>query len=104
MHSKQEIITTLKSQTNSLISVFEVPIDPAEYLSSELNIQSIQSFGKALEGGRLHATALLFNYIKHSQKTQLSNIAKIGLHSENKKILLDDVTIKNLEIFNSSYE
>jgi DNA mismatch repair ATPase MutS len=47
---------------------------------------------------------LLLNYIKHTQKTSLSNIVRIALHSQDNLVLLDDVTIKNLEIFTSSYE
>ena len=67
-------------------------------------VQSLTSFGKALEEGRLGAIALLFNYITNTQKTELRNIAKIALHSQDKLVLLDEVTLKNLEIFSSSYE
>jgi len=102
--NKETILWKLKGNMEYIISIFDIPIDPAQYIIDELQIQSIQSFGKAIEWWRLHATALLFNYIKHTQKTTLSNITKIGLHSEDKKVLLDNTTIKNLEIFNSSYE
>ena len=74
-------------------------------------IQTIASFGKALEHGRLHATGLLFYYLKHTQNPNpakdgagLSNIVRVALHSQDNRVLMDDVTIKNLEVFSSSYE
>jgi DNA mismatch repair protein MutS len=42
--------------------------------------------------------------MSHTQKKEITNIAKISLHSQDEVVLLDDVTIKNLEIFTSSYE
>ena len=33
-----------------------------------------------------------------------NNIVRISLHSQDDRVLMDDITIKNLEIFSSSYE
>jgi DNA mismatch repair ATPase MutS len=48
--------------------------------------------------------ALLLDYLRYTQKKRLTTIAKIGYHSSEGLVLMDDVTIKNLEIFASSYE
>jgi DNA mismatch repair protein MutS len=52
----------------------------------------------------LQAIALLLNYIKHTQQHTLTNIYKISYHAQLGMVLMDDITIKNLEIFSSSYE
>ncbi len=104
LDEKNDIQEQIKNQLQTVISIYDVPPDPIYYMNQTSHIQSIESFGKALEDGRLHATALLFHYLKNTQKTKLTNIHKIKLHSQENKILLDEITIKNLEIFNSSYE
>jgi len=102
--TKDEIIIPIQQYLDCLVSVYEVPFDAEKFLINICNIQSISSFGKALEDWRLGAITLLLNYIKNTQQKNLSNISRIGLHSNEKYILLDDITIKNLEIFTSSYE
>jgi DNA mismatch repair ATPase MutS len=102
--SKDDIITPVQQYIKCLVSVFDVPVHPDDFISQVCNIQSISSFGKALEDGRLATTALLFNYLKHTQKKSLSNIVRISFHSNDKLVIIDDITIKNLEIFASSYE
>lgn len=67
-------------------------------------MQTITSFGKALENGRGEAFALLAYYVHYTQKSPLHTLHYIRLHNEETTILLDDVTIKNLEIFHASYE
>lgn len=101
---KDLVTTPLLQYLKCLISIYEVPFDAEHFLVTMTQVQSLASFGKALDEGRLAATALLLNYIAHTQKTQLKNIAKISLHSQDHLVLLDDVTIKNLELFSSSYE
>lgn len=101
---KSEIQNNLKKSLNSLISLYEVPFNPEEYVLQQIRIQTLSSFGTALENWRLNAFALLINYIKNTQKSDLYNIVKVSFHQTDKKVLLDDITIKNLEIFSSSYE
>ncbi|MCX6822617.1 MAG: DNA mismatch repair protein MutS [candidate division SR1 bacterium] len=101
---KELVKTPLQQYLKCLFSIYEVPFDAEHFLLTMTQVQSLASFGKALDEGRLGATTLLLNYIAHTQKMQLKNIAKISLHSQDHLVLLDDVTIKNLEIFTSSYE
>ena len=101
---KELVTTPLQQYLKCLFSVYEVPFDAEHFLLTTTQVQNLASFGKALDEWRLGATALLLNYIAHTQKTKLTNVAKISLHSQDHLVLLDEVTIKNLEIFTSSYE
>lgn len=101
---KDLVSAPLQHYIKCLISVYEIPFDTENFLLHMMKVQSLVSFGRALGEGRLQAIGLLLHYISHTQKAQLTNIAKIGLHSQDGLVLLDEVTIKNLEIFSSSYE
>lgn len=101
---KDAISSPIQQYINCLISVYEVPSDPELFLSNIAKVQSLWSFWQAVESGRLQAIALLLHYIKHTQQQNLANVTKIAYHVQNWCVLLDDITIKNLEIFSSSYE
>ena len=81
-----------------------MPVNTAEYISNQCNVQTIASYGKALEDGRLEAFALLISYLKNTQKKNLNNIVRVSLHSQENQVLFDEISTKNLEIFASSYE
>ena len=101
---KDDLSKPFHQYLRSLISVHWVPDDAEHYVATTCNVQNITSYWKALQWGRLQAMALLLDYLKYTQKTVLTTIAKIGYHSSEGLVLMDDVTIKNLEIFASSYE
>ena len=102
--SKDEIIWVMKRYIQSLISVHDIPTSIDEYVANQCNVQTISSYWKALEDGRLQAFGLLISYLKNTQKKNLNNIVRISLHSQESQVLLDEITTKNLEIFSSSYE
>lgn len=102
--SKDDIVWIFKKYTQSLISVHDVPVNTAEYISNQCNVQTIASYGKALEDGRLEAFSLLISYLKNTQKKNLNNIVRVSLHSQENQVLFDEISTKNLEIFASSYE
>jgi DNA mismatch repair ATPase MutS len=52
----------------------------------------------------LETIALLLYYLNHTQKHSLTNITKISFHSQDTYLILDEVTIKNLELLSSTYE
>ena len=101
---KDEITKSLKQYQDFLISIADVPHRYEEYLLEKCKIQTLASYGKAVEEWRWQALSLLFSYLQNTQKTTLTNISHISLHTTDKTVLLDDVTLKNLEIFTSSYE
>ena len=101
---KDDLSKPFHQYLHALISVHWVPDDPEHYVSAACNVQNITSYWRALQWGRLNAMALLLDYLRYTQKKKLTTIAKIGYHSSEGLVLMDDVTIKNLEIFASSYE
>jgi DNA mismatch repair ATPase MutS len=101
---KESISLPLQQASTCLISVWDIPPDAEKFLVGTTGVQQIASYGKALEDGKLEATALLFSYLKHTQKHALTNITKISFHSQDTYLILDEVTIKNLELLSSSYE
>ncbi len=101
---KETISVPLQHYMTCLISVRDLPPDLENFLANTTHVQKHTSYGKALEAGRLAVTCLLFYYLKHTQKHSLTNITKISFHSQDTFLILDEVTIKNLEILSSSYE
>ncbi len=101
---KEMISIPTKQATACLISVRDVPPNPDTFILAMTGVQQLASYGKALEDGKLPTLALLFSYLNHTQKHALTNITKISFHSQDTYLLLDEVTIKNLELLYSSYE
>lgn len=102
--NKGDLQLNIQRYTDILISIYDIPVDPDKYVLEQVKIQTLSSFGQALEWWRLGAFALLLNYIKNTQKTNLYNIVRVSLDTMKDRVLLDNITIKNLEIFASSYE
>ncbi len=101
---KSALWDSLKKDLKSLISVYEIPFDLENYVLEQCKIQNLGSYGQALESGRIDAFWLLLNYLKYTQKNNLNNIVRISFHSSKNHVLIDDITIKNLEIFYNNYE
>jgi len=102
---EKDIVTaSIKQYVKCLVSVRDIPPDPEKFLASTTQVQHSASYGKALENWRLGTMTLLLYYLKHTQKHFLTNITKISFHSQDTYLILDDVTIKNLELLSSTYE
>ena len=101
---KDSITTPIQQYLQCLISVYEVPTDPSNFLCNMANVQTLSSFWQAVGEWRLQAISLLLHYIKHVQQQNITNISKISYHTQTWFVLMDETTVKNLEIFSSSYE
>ena len=101
---KDSLTTPIQQYTKCLISVYDIPVDSSRFVCNMARVQTLSSFWKALEEWRLQAFALLLNYIKHTQHQNITNISKVSYHTQTWSVLMDDITVKNLEIFSSSYE
>jgi len=101
---KNTITTPIQQYLQCLISVYEVPTDPSSFLCNTAKVQTLSSFWQAVGEWRLQAVSLLLHYIRHIQQQNISNISKISYHTQKWFVLMDEITIKNLEIFSSSYE
>lgn len=100
----EDLKVRVQNYTKCLVSVYDIPYDADKYVRTLCRVQTLASYGKALEIGRLQAFALLLHYISYTQKKQELHIVRVALHSQDQMVLLDDITIKNLEILASSYE
>jgi len=101
---KESVSIPVRHNISSLVSVRDCPPDPEKFVSWMTWVQQITSYGKALEDGKLPTIALLLSYLNYTQKSSLTNITKISFHSQDTYLLLDEVTIKNLELLSSTYE
>jgi len=101
---KEELKIYISMYLNTLVNIFDVPFDVNKFLLQILNVQTLTSYGQALEQGRQLSIGLLFNYLKDTQKTSLKNISKISFVSDKNKVIFDETTIRNLEVLKSSYE
>ena len=101
---KDTITTPIQQYLQCLISVYEVPTDPSNFLCNTAKVQTLSSFWQSVGEWRLQAIALLLHYIKHIQQQNIANISKISYHTQKWFVLMDEITVKNLEIFSSSYE
>lgn len=102
--AKEDIQTRIQLYTKCLISVYDVPHDPTLFVTNVCHVQTIASFGQALEEGRLEAFALLLHYLQYTQKDVALHVARVGLYNHTLYLKCDDITLRNLEIFASSYE
>jgi DNA mismatch repair protein MutS len=94
----------MKQTEQCLISIYDKPADPTSMIRGILWVQTLQSYGKALEQWRQTAMALLCNYLQHIQPHSLKTIVRIQYHAQGNDVMLDMVTVKNLEIVASQYE
>jgi DNA mismatch repair ATPase MutS len=100
--------TTLRDQISQtmpcLISIYDKPADPDAMLRHIFGVQTLSSFGKALEHGRQYAMSLLCNYLHHIQPHALQTIVRVQYDARGHDVMLDMVTIRNLELITSQYE
>lgn len=101
---KDSISTPIQQYLKCLISVYDIPSDSENFITNISRVQTLSSFWQATSEWRLEAISLLLNYIKHTQQQNLANVSKISYHAQKWSVLMDEITVKNLEIFSSSYE
>jgi DNA mismatch repair protein MutS len=94
----------IAQSTTCLVSIYDKPADSDAMLRHVFGVQTLASFGKALEAGRQYAMALLCNYLHHIQPHSLQTIVRIQYDAKNDDVMLDMVTVRNLEILTSQYE
>jgi DNA mismatch repair protein MutS len=87
------------------INVFDLPSfeEPYKVLKNHFKMKNLQSFG--VEGMKVGIAAAgnLLGYLKETQKTDLNHILKIKRYIFNDFMALDEATIRNLELFQTSF-
>ena len=73
-------------------------------LKKYFQLSSLQSFG--IEGKKLsiYVSAMLFSYLKETQKTDLKHVQKISFYKVSDFMPLDESCIRNLELFFTNME
>lgn len=100
----KELAESLKTQPNTVISYRDMLDNAESFITQMLKIQSITSFWQSLADQRAIPFALLLHYLYTTQKQDISTVYRISTYRPGDYVLLDDVTIKNLELFSSSYD
>ena len=100
---EREQLKTFAEQEHILCSIRDLPHDVSMYLQHLLGTSSLSGYGKALESWRSEAFALLLWYVEEVQKKAVQSFAHVRYESSDDLVMLDDITIRNLELFRSSY-
>lgn len=86
------------------VNPFQIPNfeQPDEFIVKHFNVQNLASFGiENLESGKT-AAANLLGYLQKTQKTNLEHITKISLYNHADFMVLDEATIRNLELYGTA--
>ncbi|KKR05148.1 MAG: mismatch repair protein MutS protein [Parcubacteria group bacterium GW2011_GWC2_39_14] len=96
----QKFFQTLRNVNTYNLSAFD---DPYRILTTHFQTKNLQSFG--VENLRLgiEAAGILLAYLKETQKTDLKHISKVLRYTSGTYMVLDEATIRNLELFNTSF-
>lgn len=95
---------TLPTLNHAVVSYRDMLDEAEKYLLTISKIQSLASYGEALTDGRVYPAALLLHYIAQTQQSSSVAISRLSLYRPGDYVILDDMTIKNLEIFTSHYD
>ena len=101
---KEPLEDLLHTYGKTVFSVHDIPRNPEDFIAQVAGVQTVASFGQALSQWREQAFALLAYYLHFTQKAPLHTLQYVRLHNTSDIVLMDDVTVKNLEIFHASYE
>jgi len=97
----QSFFSKLKNINPYQIPNFE---DPKDIIIKHFNVQSLASFGiENLKIGNT-AAANLLGYLQETQKTNLEHITKISLYNLSDFMVLDEATIRNLELYGTAQD
>lgn len=102
--AKQELIDCIHQQTGAMHTIVSPLTNPHNYLLQVLNVQTLEVFGDALNDGRSHAFSLLYQYATKNLHKEKLFIHTIFHDHQRDNVHLDDMTIKNCELFESSYD
>jgi DNA mismatch repair protein MutS len=75
-----------------------------EFLKKEFNVFSVSVFDIEGKNALIKASAMLLDYLKVNQKSELKHIQKIVFNKDSEFLDINDSSIRNLEIFYSPIE
>jgi DNA mismatch repair protein MutS len=107
LYNDAEFLKLLRGVRNMNIypsSSFSNYSDAKKYLSNHFGVRTLEGFGVTVSPLGLHAASALLNYLKETQKGELTHIKKLTLYKKDDGLLLDRSTIINLELFSTIRE
>jgi len=99
---KDQLERWIHDHLEAIISIIPLPSNPTGRLMHLLGVSSLDGFGENCKQGRDIALITLFAYLQQTQKTIY--VRRLEYRQANKRVGLDALTIKNLELFQSSYQ
>lgn len=100
----QDVRGVLKQFKRLSYFPFEIFKDPESVLTESFGVKFVTIFGLEGKKSSVAACALLYEYLKETQKTDLKHIDNLKFYSVSEFIPLPDSTIRNLEIFYANRE
>jgi len=87
------------------LNVFDISVydKPDRLLLDHFNVKSLASFGIDEMPVAIKSAGTLLAYLKETQKTSLEHILKISRYALDNFMVLDQATIRNLEILNNAW-
>ena len=105
---RQDLLEELKEFLQGFEDMHVFPFedfdDPYKTLLEHFNVKSMDGYGVERWPFGMRAAGILLNYLKSTQKTDLSHITKISSYSTEETMLLDEATIQNLELIQTLRE
>ena len=86
------------------VTEYQLPYfeEPKEYLQKHFQVATLSGFGIDSFVIGLKAAAALLSYVKENQKTELPHIQKITSYRHSDVMLLDEATLRNLELLHTA--
>jgi len=98
LNENLEIKTKLEQIANLNLFYPAMFKEADEALKNHFKVKSLQSFGVEKQPLGIQAAGNLINYLQDTQKTALEHINKLSLYNINDYMILDESTIRNLEL------
>ena len=83
------------------ISYFSTIRGKREVLTDHFKVQNLEGFGMEKEEMLIEAAGSLIEYLKETQKTDLAHIHSLRMYSVDDCMILDETTIRNLELIST---
>lgn len=93
-------------QDLSNVNVYQLSVWQKSYeiLTEHFKTKNLQGFGIENMEQAIESAGLLLNYLQETQKTSLQHINKIQYYNHQDYMILDEATIRNLELLFNSYD
>ena len=101
---KNTLCDWIREELQVPFSYAETPHDTIQFLQQQLRVSTLEWYGRVFWSWRWEAFSLLVLYFIQTQKTSLWTIHSLTYALSDDRVTLDPITIKNLELFSSSYE